>query len=415
MLKRLTNMIFGFDTPEVKNEFYPMTETHRMGEIFSMNDPTPAGKSVTPDTAMRVAAVYACVRLLAGSVGQLPLPVYRRDRGTNVRHSLPDDDLWRLLNLEPNPRWTAAAMWEYMTASMLLTGNGYAVLRRKTSKSPEVVGIHPMNPHMVSVRREGDQLLYTFATGEDKFSLYQDDVLHFAGFGFDGERGLSVIEYGARNATGVALAADDHSGAFYQQGTSSRYVIKAPGRIHPQQAETLREQFAQRYFGTDNNRPLVLAEGLDVSTISMSARDAQLLEARQFQVEDIARAFGVPPFMIGATEKTSSWGSGVEHMGRGYLIYTLAPHLARFQQEISRKLFTKNVKFVEWDTDGFLKADMSARFTAYRQAIGGSQGPGWMTGDEIRAMENMPPLGGESARAFAPNVGQQAEGASNDE
>lgn len=411
MLERLTNWLRSTSQPAaprmapvLRDEaLYPISDSSAMADIFSL-PPTASGMNVTPVTAMRVSAVYACVRLLSGSVAQLPIPVYRKRRN-GARSEVVDDPLYWLLNEEPNPRWQSAAMWEYLVGSMLLVGDGFAwIKRRKGGLSPEIDEIWPLNPNSVSVERRDNRLAYFWTEDGKAYGADQDDVLHFTGFGFDGLRSLSVISWGAREATGIALAADNHSGAFYSQGAAQRYVIKAPGRANQEQVDRLREQFAQRYFGADNNKPLVLWEGLDVSTISMSAVDAQLLESRKFQVEDIARAFGVPPFMIGDTEKTSSWGSGVEHMGRGYLIFTLQPHLIRFQQELNRKLFRKAGKFVEWNTDGFLRADMKARFDAYRQAMGGSAGPGWMTADEIRELENMAPLGGSSAEPYNPTT-----------
>lgn len=389
--------------PEFRDEtYYPMSDSTAMADIFALPGPTASGRAVNPASAMRVSAVYACVRLLAGSVAQLPLPVYRKKRD-GARSEVPNDPLFWLMNEEPNPRWQAASMWEFMVGSVLLVGDGFAWLRRKQGGlSPEVAEIWPLNPMSVDVYRDGNVLKYAVTEDGKTYGVSADDMLHFTGFGFDGVKSMSVISWGARNATGIALAADDHSGSFLASGASQRYVVKAPGKVNAQQADNLREQFAQRYFGTTNNLPLVLSEGLDVSTISMSAVDAQLLESRKFQVEDIARAFGVPPFMIGDTEKTSSWGSGVEHMGRGYLMFTLQPHLVRFQQELNRKLFRKAGKFVEWNTDGFLRADMKARYDAYRQAVGGSTGPGWMTADEVRELENMPPLGGNAAQPYNP-------------
>src|SRR5205814_313822 len=145
-----------------------------------------------------------------------------------------------------------------------------------------------------------------------------------------------------------------------------------------------------KYGGADNShKPLVLWGGMTAKELSLNAEDAQLLESRRFQVEDIARAFGIPPFMLGATDKTTSWGSGVEHMGQGFLTYTLQPHLNRFQQEINRKIFRISRYFVEFNTAGLLQADAQGRAKFYREAIGGSQGPGWMKINEVRRLENL--------------------------
>lgn len=368
-----------------------------MAELFEII-PTSSGQVVSPSTALAVSSVYACVRLLAGSLASLPLKLYRL-KPDGSRESIRDESLWWLFNEQPHPRWSAASAWEYWFASVLLRGDAFAWIdRAQAAGRYEIKQIVPLPADSVVVEVEGDRLKYFFWFDGRMKKVDQDDMLHFPGLGFDGLRSMSVIQYGARNAIGIAMAADAHSGKFFDSGALQRFVLTQPRKLSPEQKEDLRTEFSARYGSGDSDsvKPIVLTEGTELSTISLSSRDAQLIESRQFQTEDVARAFGVPPFMIGHTEKTTSWGSGVETMGRGYLIFTLQPHITRFEQELNRKLFRKAGKFFEFQVDGLARADMKSRNDAYRQAIGGSQGPGWLTINEVRKFENLPPIeGGE--------------------
>lgn len=383
--------------------FATSSDSAAMAEIFG-TVPTASGVAVTPENAMQVSAVYACTRLLAGAVSSLPLETYRRSVDGR-REEVLNDPLWWLLNEQPNPRWTSASMWEWVVASVLLRRDGYAWIRRNANGG--IVELWPLNPTQVQVERVGNELRYYAVEDGRAYGIHQDDMLHFAGFGFDGIRSMSVIEYGARQATGIAFSADVHSGTFYHGGATQKYVIKSPSRLNQGQIDDLRARFMERYSVANATAPLVLTEGLGVDTISMSAVDAQLIESRKFQVEDIARAFGVPPFMIGNQEKTTSWGSGVEMMGRGFLVFTLQPHLKRWEQEINRKFFRNAGKFACFNVDGLSRADMKTRFDAYRQAQGGSQGPGWLSANEIRTMENWPTKEGEDG-LYDPAAGNQS-------
>lgn len=176
-----------------------------------------------------------------------------------------------------------------------------------------------------------------------------------------------------------------------------------------EQVDQLRGQFAERYQGVANShRPLLLTNGLKVQPITLNAADAQLLESRKFQIEDICRVFGVPPFMVGHTEKTTSWGSGVESMGIGFVKYTLQGHLTAIEQEFNRKLFKTANNFAEFAVEGLLRADSTARSNYYRAALGGSGGSGWMSVNEVRALENLPAIdGGEGVSQWdQPSAGE---------
>lgn len=365
--------------------------------------PGAAGITVTPVSAMRVAAVFACVQKIAGAISTLPLDVFKTDGETPTK--LARDDLWYKLNEQPTPQYTAASHWEGVSVAQLLRGDAYTWIRRSVNNTIREFIPLPWAAVQPVLELDGSVRYYVHYQNKS-FWLSPDEIFHFPGFGFDGLKSMSVISYAARNAVGNALAMDEYSGKFFANGAHPSIVIKSPGKMNPEQVTTLQTSFANKYAGLDNAHrlPLVLTEGLDVKEISLSADDAQLLEARKFQVIDIARAFGVPPHMIGETSASTSWGSGIESMSRGFVTYTLQPHLKRIEQELNRKLFPRDVgRFVRFDREALIEGDSAAQAAYNRAALGGpGTGMGWMSVDEIRKSKGLAPRGGSSAVIFDP-------------
>lgn len=392
----------GFGVQRIQNLTLTTGSSDSLAEIFAI-EPSFAGPSVTPESAMRLSVVYACTRLIAGAIASLPIKVY--EDGNPVRKAVPNSILQRVFNERPTALFTAAAFWEYMVTSVLLGGDGFAPLVR--NGNGQVIGAVPVHYNKVAVNQHinglgtdnASYLSYTINDNGKIVTLHQDDILHFAGFGygFDNSlRGMSVVKYAAYQAVGIALAAEETSARFFGGGMTPKYVLQAEGKLTDDQVVKLRESWDKRYSGSANSgKPLILTEGLKAETLSLSSSDAQLLDSRKFQVVDIARAFGVPPHMVGDMEKTTSWGTGIGEMNVGFLTYTLQPHLTRFEQEINAKCFSSRTsprQFIEFNVRGLLRADAKAQNEAYRQSVGGSQGPGWMTRNEIRALNNDPPL-----------------------
>src|SRR5690554_4735321 len=350
--------------------------------------PSAAGVAVNEASALRVTAVYACVRLIAGAIASLPLATYRRtdDGRERVR-----SDLWWLLNEQPCPAVSAAVFWEYLIAQMLLSGDGLAEIER--GRGGSIRQLIPLDARAVGIRQINGRLRYEFCRNGTWLGRDQDDILHIPGFGFDGTRGMSVIRHAAREAIGLALAAEGFSSRFFASGAHADVALKVPGKMTQEQIDNLRRIWASKYGGAHNaSLPIVLTEGTDLKEVTISAQDSQLIEARRFQVADIARAFGVPPHMIGETDKSTSWGSGIEQQGIGFVQYTLAPHLNRIEQEINRKCFRTERLFVEFNVEGLLRGDSKSRADYYTRALGGTQNPAWMTPNEVRRLENLPPL-----------------------
>lgn len=377
----------------VGSEFYDAVARARTG----------SGVVVDERSAMRVSAVYACVGIIAGAITMIPIGTYRRTRDGEKRAQ--KSDVWWLLNEEPLRRMTAATFWRYMLQARLFHGDAFAEILR--GNMGEAVGFRPIHPGNVEPKAVGDQLFYAVRDTETGrvYGLQQDDMLHITGDGFDGKRSLSPLQYALQDSAGTAIAAGEYSGAFFRNGARPDFALRTDKQtMSREQIDLLRDQIDSRHRGTENaHRPIVLTGGLSVEKITMSSVDAQLLEARKFQVEDVARVFRVPPFMIGHTEKTTSWGSGVEHMSIGFVQYTLGPHLEAIEQELNRKLFKTQANFCEFNVEGLLRGDSKTRSDFYKGALGGpGSGDGWMTINEVRAKENLPPIAGGDELYRAP-------------
>ncbi len=378
----------------------------RVLELFGAGQ-SAAGVAVSPESAMRVSAVFACVRILCGALASLPIKQYERTNRGLDRSEVPDAPYFYLLNEQPTARFSAASHWEGVGINTLQRGDSFSFIGRSNSGTPrEFV---PMPWSAVRVERHqtatSDRLKYYLQDGLRTWGADQDDMLHFPGFGFDGMRGMSVIKWAARNAAGSAMAMDEYSGRFFAGGAHPSIVLSTDKGMKPDTITNLQLAFAAKYSGVDNMHklPLVLTEGLKASELSINAEDAQLLEARKFQVLDIARAYGVPPHLIGETSGATSWGSGLEQMMRAFVWTSLQPHLRRIEQELNRKLFMTARYFLEFDRDALLEGDSEGQAKRFRAAIGGpGQGPGYMSVDEVRASKNLPPKGGKCAEVYFP-------------
>jgi HK97 family phage portal protein len=365
------------------------------------------GVGVTEDSARAVASVTACVNLIGGSIASLPLHFYRRTDTGRDRYT---PDFWWLFNERPYGNWSAAAFWQYLSDSKLFHGDGFARIHRASRLSNTIAGIEPRHPTYTEVDRVGNRNVYTFhpqpcdPEGTKAVTVDQDDVLHIPGPGFDGRRGLSQLSYGLRHAAGIALEADRQSASFFTDGSRPDVALEVPGDLPPDKAEVLRKSFMERHAGQNNKRvPIVLAGGVKLHQLTMTNEDAELLATRGFQIEEVCRVFGVPPHMVGHTEKTTSFGSGVEQMGIGFVKYTLQRHLVAIEQEINFKLFKTSRNFAEFVTAGLERGDLKARNESYRIALGRAGEPGWMSVNEVRALENLPPIdGGEKPATNMP-------------
>jgi HK97 family phage portal protein len=360
---------------------------------------------VSEQSIMMVSAAYACVNLIAGAISSLPINLFRRDIKTDERQIIPGDDLWWVLNEEFLARWSAANGWEFLVQSLLFHGDAFARIVRRGST---IIGLEPFHPSRVQVMLSEDRtrLIYAVAretvTGQMGFQLGydvldQDDMLHVAGFGFNGLRGLSPLRNHLAMTGSIALATQEFAGRFFGNNARPDIVISSEQSINAEKAEEIRKRWEEIYGGLLNShKPAVLGHGAKIHNLSFSAEDAQLLLTRKFAVEEIARIYGVPPFMIGHVEKTTSFGKGIEHMGIAFVRFTLRQHLNKFEREINRKFFFTKAKFAEFDTFELEKADMKTLFESFATALGNPGAPGFLTADEVRAKLNYKKKGGDA-------------------
>lgn len=367
-----------------------------------------SGVTVSATSAMRVSAVAACVAKISGAIVSMPLHVYRLNGG-DIPDRLPRDPLWYLLNEQPSPQYTASSMWEGVSMAQLLRGDAFGLIRRGVNNS--VREILPLPWGSVSpIRMPSEAVRYYVTMPTHGISTWFDpsEILHFPGLGFDDAtmRSMSVIQYGARNAIGNAIAMDTYAGKFFEGGAHPSIILETDKKMSAEQASDLRAAFVAKYAGLDNAHalPLVLTEGTSAKQISLSADDAQLLEARKFQVLDVARAFGVPGYMINESTGSTSWGSGIESMGRGFVTYTLQPWLRKIEQELNRKLFPRDTgRFVEFYRDALIEGDSAAQGAYFRTALGGpGAGDGHMSVNEVRRIKRMAPVDGGDELFKAP-------------
>lgn len=354
--------------------------------------------SVNENTARSVSAVVACTNLIGGSIATLPLHFYQRMPGDERQRAQGGlaESLWWLFNERPHPDWSAAAFWNYISDSRLLHGDGFAIIGRGGRAGAEPTSFEPRHPDFVDVQRIDGRLLYTFwpqQIGERVRVLEADDVLHIPGQGFNGLRSLSQLKFGLLYPAGIASAADQQAAEFMADGARPDFAVEMPAtNLSLAQREQYRQQWMERHSGKGSKKaPVILAGGVKLHQLTVNPEDAQLLTTRSFQVEEICRIFGVPPHMVGHTEKTTSWGSGIEQQSIGFVTYTLQRHLAPVEQELNHKLFKTSRNFAEFQTAGLLRGDTKTRFEAYRIALGRAGERPWIKPSEIRRIENMKP------------------------
>ena len=355
-----------------------------------------AGKRVNERSAMQMTAVYSCVRILAEAVAGLPLHLYRYKEDGGKEKAL-DHPLYLLLHDEPNPEMSSFVFRETLMTHLLLWGNAYAQIIR--NGKGEVIALYPLMPDRMTVDRDSKgQLYYEYTVSMDdaptvKGSLVRlnpSDVLHIPGLGFDGLVGYSPIAM-AKNAIGMAIACEEYGAKFFANGAAPGGVLEHPGTIKDPQR--VRESWQSTFGGSGNaNKIAVLEEGMKYTPIGISPEQAQFLETRKFQINEIARIFRVPPHMVGDLEKSSF--SNIEQQSLEFVKYTLDPWVIRWEQTIHRSLLLPDEKsqyFVKFNLEGLLRGDYQSRMNGYATA----RQNGWMSANDIREMEDLNPIPAE--------------------
>ena len=350
---------------------------------------TSSGRPVTERSAMQMTAVYSCVRILAEAIAGLPLHVYQQSSdGAKVKAL--DHPLYRLLHDAPNPEMTSFVFRETLMTHLLLWGNAFAQVIR--NGRDEVIGLYPLMPNRMTVGRdEAGRLYYEYQRTWDEptgrfetVTLAARDMLHIPRLGFDGQVGYSPIAM-AKNAIGLAQATEDYGASFFANGAAPGGVLEHPGTI--KDPARVRESWQSTFGGARNgNKIAVLEEGMKYTPISVSPEQAQFLETRKFQINEIARIFRIPPHMIGDLEKSSF--SNIEQQSLEFVKYTLGPWVIRFEQAITKTLLSPHEKpqiYVKFNLGGLLRGDYKSRMDGYAVA----RQNGWMSANDIRELENL--------------------------
>lgn len=344
------------------------------------------GNGVTPRSAESVSAVYACVSAIAETIASLPLILYRRT-GDDGRERAKDHPLYRVLHDSPNGQQTALEFREQMQAAVLLRGNAYAEAIR--GYDGQVRELLPLMPDRVQVLKlDNGRLAYQVSDDRGgQRRLLQEEVLHLRHRSDDGVLGVSPIT-AARGVVELAIAEREHGVSTFKNGAKLLGVLKYPGKLRPEQRETIRTSWSSQYAGGGNaGRTAILEEGVDFQTVSMSLEDAEWIAARQFSVEETCRLFRVPPTVVGDL-RHGNYSNSVE-MSRQFVTLTLRRHLTMWEQAIGRCLLTdagRRVYFAEHSVEGLLRGDSLNRAEFYSKGIA----DGWLSTDEVRQLENLP-------------------------
>ena len=385
--------LFGFGQARDK----PVDKAADAGYSFLFGRTT-SGKPVNERTAMQTTAVYACVRILAEAVASLPLHVYeyQDDGGKKLVH---DHPLYYLLHDEPNPEMTSFVFRETLMSHLLIWGNAYAQIIR--DGAGRVLGLYPLLPDKMEVQRDDKgNIYYVYSRNSDEnptfkeygnIKLKAEDVLHIPGLGFDGLIGYSPIAM-AKNAVGMTLACEEYGASFFANGANPGGVLEHPGVL--KDPSKVRESWNSVYRGVSNAHKIaVLEEGMKYQQIGIPPEEAQFLETRKFQINEIARLYRIPPHMVGDLDKSSF--SNIEQQSLEFVKYTLDPWVIRWEQSLQRSLLLPGEKgkyFIKLNVDGLLRGDYQSRMNGY--AVGRQNG--WFSANDIREMENMNPIPDEA-------------------
>ena len=384
--------LFGFGQARDK----PVDKAADAGYSFLFGRTT-SGKPVNERTAMQTTAVYACVRILAEAVASLPLHVYeyQDDGGKKLVY---DHPLYYLLHDEPNPEMTSFVFRETLMSHLLIWGNAYAQIIR--DGAGRVLGLYPLLPDKMEVQRDDKgNIYYVYSRNSDENPMFKEygniklkaeDVLHIPGLGFDGLIGYSPIAM-AKNAVGMTLACEEYGASFFANGANPGGVLEHPGVM--KDPSKVRESWNSVYRGVSNAHKIaVLEEGMKYQQIGIPPEEAQFLETRKFQINEIARLYRIPPHMVGDLDKSSF--SNIEQQSLEFVKYTLDPWVIRWEQSLQRSLLLPGEKgkyFIKLNVDGLLRGDYQSRMNGY--AVGRQNG--WFSANDIREMENMNPIPNE--------------------
>lgn len=372
-----------------------------------------AGVRVTHDKAMQIATVYSCVNLLANSIASLPLMVYRRlpDGG---KQEAADHPLYNLLKYQPNDWQTKFNFTQMMVGHLALRGNYYAEIL--TDRGGSVTGLLPLNPARMKVELlKNDTVRYTYQDEQGREIRYlPGELLRVHGLSSDGLTGMSVIQQ-ARETFGSAIQTQEYANRFFANDARPGGILKSDTPIDEKSRTANKESWERAHRGAKNAHKVAILYGLNWQQVGMSNSDSQFLETRKFNRSEICGLFGVPPHLIADLERATF--SNIEHQDIGYYKHTIRPWLVNIEQSIKRDLITEPDVFAEFKIDGLLRGDSKSRSEYYAKALGSGGTRGWMTQNEVRALENLNPMDGgdELPQPITKGTESPAQGTEDDE
>ena len=346
-----------------------------------------AGVTVSETASLGMPAVWRAVNLIAGTCASLPLHAYRSE--DDVRLPMNGGQAAALL-ASPHPDMTPFEVWETVYSHLLLWGNGY--LRVLRDQNGRIAELWPLHPSRIQAGRASDATKVYQLDGEAGYT--DNEILHIPGFGYDGICGVSPIRL-AKQGIGLALAAEKYGAKLFGSGSLASGILQTEQRLDRASADRLKADWKSKVGGgVDHAHEVaVLDAGAKFQQLSIPPEDAQFIETRRFQIAEVARIFGIPPHMLMDTERSTSWGTGIEQQGIGFVVYTLRPWLTRVEQRLTQILRPAAV-YAKYSVEGLLRGDTQARYAAYAVA----RQWGWMSVNEIRRLEDMPPVSGGDER-----------------
>lgn len=351
------------------------------------------GQNVNQASAMTYSAVWAAVRAISEGVASLPLQVFRRGHDGS-RSKANDHPLYRILHDQPNPEMSALTFRETLMGHALVWGNGYAEIVRDKNTG-RVQQLWPLDPSLVEpVRDENGELYYKYGS----LIYLPTEILHIKGLSFDGVKGYSVIAQ-AKNSIGLGMAVEEFGSTFFGQGGKPAGVISVPGKLNSEAIQNMRKSWEDMHATVKNaHRVAILQNGVTYQTIGTPPDDAQWIASRSFQLQEVARWFKIPASKIGAGAGTYS---SLEQDNLAFLQETLRPWLIRWEQEINFKLISSlDQLYAEHNQDALLRGDTAGRSAFYASALSW----GWLSRNDVRALENLPPFEGGDAYMVPKNM-----------
>lgn len=353
--------------------------------------PLDAGVPVNERSSMGLSGVWGCVGLLAGTISSLPFEIYQKDRAGR-QAVLTHHPLYKVLHDSPNADQTALDFWDFITQSIELWGNAYARIDRLGGK---VIALTPVRPELVSVRREMDGTIrYRWTERSSSYDLGEEDVFHVRGPGGDPLGGMLTLSY-ARQTFSLALATNETASAMFRNGMKPSGILKFKDWLSSENRKVAETSMVEKFLGSSNaGRPFIAEGGVDWTPLSITPEDAQMLQSRGFSIEEICRFFQVPPVLIQHSSATTSWPTGVEQQVLSFQKFTLRRRLKRIEQAVAKQLLSEADRVAgvrpKFNLEGLLRGDSAGRTAFYSSGLG----DGWLTINEVRALENLPPIAG---------------------